>query len=140
MSAGTRIGPSHSADILLVEDNAGDAVLIRQVVTDTSFPLDFPLKLHIARDAEQAISMLRAGYFHPSLIILDLNLPKIHGLVLLERWEGDETPVVVFSSSSDRGERARALALGAREFVTKPSRLDGYISAVRGIVERWVTG
>ncbi len=133
--------PSHSsADILLVEDNAGDAVLIRQILTDTSFPLGFPLKLHIARDGEQAISMLSAGYFHPVLIILDLNLPKIHGSALLERWQGGETPIVVFSSSSDTAEQARVLALGAREFVGKPSRLDGYTSAVRGIIERWVTG
>jgi DNA-binding response OmpR family regulator len=62
-------------EILLVEDNAGDAVLIRQILADASVPVN----LHIARDGEQALSMLSDSHFQPALIILDLNIPRITG-------------------------------------------------------------
>lgn len=120
-------------EVLLVEDNAGDAVLIRQILADASVAVN----LHIARDGEQAITILSDAHFHPGLIILDLNIPRISGSALLERWKTLDTPVVVFSSTSSERERERALALGAREFIQKPSDLDGFTQAVNGIVERY---
>lgn len=120
-------------EVLLVEDNAGDAVLIRQILADGSLPVN----LHIARDGEQAITILNDGHFHPGLIILDLNIPRISGAALLERWKALGTPVVVFSSTSSERERERALALGAREFIQKPSDLDSFTQAVYGIVDRY---
>ena len=62
-------------EILLVEDNAGDAVLIRQILAEASVPVN----LHIARDGEQALTILSDADFHPALIILDLNIPRITG-------------------------------------------------------------
>lgn len=120
-------------EVLLVEDNAGDAVLIRQILADAAVPV----RLHIARDGEQAMTILNDGHFHPGLIILDLNIPRISGSALLERWKALNTPVVVFSSTSSERERERALALGAREFIQKPSDLDSFTQAVYGIVERY---
>jgi DNA-binding response OmpR family regulator len=120
-------------EVLLVEDNAGDAVLIRQILTDAAVAVN----LHIARDGEQAMTILGEERFHPGLIILDLNIPRISGSVLLERWKALDTPVVVFSSTSSDRERERALALGAREFIQKPSDLDSFTQAVYGIVERY---
>jgi DNA-binding response OmpR family regulator len=120
-------------EVLLVEDNAGDAVLIRQILTDATVPVN----LHIARDGEQAITILNDAHFHPGLIILDLNIPRISGSVLLERWKAMDTPVVVFSSTSSERERERALSLGAREFIQKPSDLDSFTQALYGIVQRY---
>jgi CheY-like chemotaxis protein len=120
-------------EILLVEDNAGDTVLIRQVLVESGVPV----KLHIARDGEQALTMLSGAYFHPSLVILDLNIPCITGPALLERWQGWDIPVVVFSSSVDSVEKERVLALGAREFIHKPIDMGAYAREVLGIVERW---
>jgi DNA-binding response OmpR family regulator len=120
-------------EILLVEDNAGDAVLIRQILGEASVPLN----LHIARDGEQAMTMLNDAHFQPSLIILDLNIPRVSGPALLERWKSNETPVVVFSSTSNDAERERVLALGAREFIEKPTDIQEFIDAVCGIVERY---
>jgi DNA-binding response OmpR family regulator len=120
-------------EILLVEDNAGDAVLIRQILAEASVPVN----LHIVRDGEQALTMLADAYFQPALIILDLNIPRISGTLLLERWKSQKTPVVVFSSSLNDAERTRVLELGAREFVQKPTDLDDFTSVVRGIVERY---
>jgi two-component system response regulator len=68
-------------EILLVEDNAGDAVLIRQILADASVPVNLP----IVRDGEQAPTLLSDPHFQPALIILDLNIPRISGAALLER-------------------------------------------------------
>jgi DNA-binding response OmpR family regulator len=120
-------------EILLVEDNAGDAVLIRQILAEASVPVN----LHIARDGEQALTMLSDAHFRPALIILDLNIPRITGAALLERWKSLDTPVVVFSSSMNDAERARVLELGAREFVQKPTDIEAFTAAVVGIIQRW---
>ncbi len=120
-------------EILLVEDNAGDAVLIRQILAEASVPVN----LHIVRDGEQAVTMLADAYFLPALIILDLNIPRISGVSLLERWKAQKIPVVVFSSSLNDAERSRVLELGAREFVQKPTDIDAFTEVVRGIVERY---
>ncbi len=120
-------------EVLLVEDNAGDAVLIRQILADGAVPVN----LHIARDGEQAMTILSDGLFRPGLIILDLNIPRISGSMLLERWKTLHTPIIVFSSTSSDMERERALALGAREFIQKPSDLDTFTQAVSGIVQRY---
>jgi CheY-like chemotaxis protein len=120
-------------EILLVEDNAGDAVLIRQILADASVTVN----LHIARDGEQAISMLGDAHFRPALIILDLNIPRISGPALLDRWKALGIPVVVFSSSVNESERERALALGAREFIRKPTDIQAFTDVVCDLVERY---
>ena len=120
-------------EILLVEDNPGDAMAVRLAVAEalsTAF-------LRVARDGEQALALIENSDFHPSLIILDLNIPRIPGSALLERWQGLHIPVVVFSSSHNDAEKANVLALGAREFVHKPTDLDAFHHAICGIVERW---
>ena len=83
--------------------------------------------------------MLTNPPVQPDLIILDLNIPKITGTALLQRWRVGATPVVVFSSTENPTEKVRSLALGAREFVSKPMDLDEFTGAVRGIVQRWAT-
>ena len=81
--------------------------------------------------------MLTNPHVHLDLIILDLNIPKITGISLLERWQVGTTPVVVFSSSANATEKERCLALGVREFVSKPTDLDEFSETVCRIVERW---
>jgi CheY-like chemotaxis protein len=122
-----------AVDVLLVEDNTGDAMLIRQALADCPVPVT----LHIALDGEQALLMLTNPPVQPDLIILDLNIPKITGTALLQRWRVGTTPVVVFSSSANPTEKVRSLALGAREFVSKPMDLDEFSETVCQIVEDW---
>lgn len=122
-----------NTEILLVEDNAGDAVLIRQVLADA----EVAVNLHIARDGEQALTLLSDAHFRPALIILDLNIPRIVGAALLERWKSQDIPVVVFSSSINEAEQARVLELGALEFVQKPTDIEAFAEAVSGIVKRY---
>src|SRR5712691_581629 len=106
-------------EVLLVEDNTGDAMLIRHAL----YECPVPMRLHIARDGEQALLMLTNPHVQLDLIILDLNIPKITGIALLQRWQVGPTPVVVFSSSANPTEKERCLTLGAREFVSKPTGL-----------------
>ena len=119
--------------ILLVEDCAGDALLTQQVLA--SCPLAY--KLHIARDGEQALQILADPHLQLDLIILDLNLPRITGLGVLERYYPRDIPVVVFSASSMQTDKKFALALGASDYVQKPIDLQAFTDAVCGIINKW---
>jgi CheY-like chemotaxis protein len=121
------------AQILLIEDSAGDALLTGQIVAESSLSI----KLVIARDGVQALVMLADPTFQPALIILDLNIPLISGHVVLQRNERKDIPVVIFSVSSDENEVRRALAAGAREYVQKPTDLEAYKQAVLRMVTKW---
>jgi len=120
-------------EVLLVEDNAGDTLLIQQTLVDSPIPV----KLHVARDGEQALQMLDNPEFCPGLIILDLNIPRIPGSAVLERYRAQKTPIVIFSSSWNEAEISRAMELGAREFAQKPTELQAFSDVVCGMVERW---
>jgi CheY-like chemotaxis protein len=119
-------------DVLLVEDNLGDVMLIRQTIAERGLPV----KLTTAMDGEQALRILGSG-FSPALIILDLNLPKVSGLTLLERYQRAAPPVVVFSSSCNVDELSRAIALGARDCIRKPMDIAAYFQAVQCLIEKW---
>jgi DNA-binding NtrC family response regulator len=122
-----------SIEVLLVEDNAGDTLLIQQTLAEGSIPV----KLHVARDGEQALQMLDNPEFTPGLIILDLNIPRIPGSAVLERYHSAKIPIVIFSSSWNEAEIRRAMELGAREFAQKPTDLQAFGDVVCGMVERW---
>jgi DNA-binding NtrC family response regulator len=120
-------------EVLLVEDNAGDTLLIQQTLAEGPIPV----RLHVARDGEQALLMLDDPDFSPGLIILDLNIPRIPGSAVLERYHSQKTPIVIFSSSWNEAEISRAMELGAREFAQKPTDLQAFGDVICGMVERW---
>jgi two-component system response regulator len=119
--------------ILLIEDGAGDILLIKQVLSQATFAI----KLRVAMDGEQALQALTDPGFKPDLIILDLKIPKVSGLQLLERCK-PRAQVVVFTSSSSPTEIQKAAELGVREFVQKPSDFQEFAKAVMKIIQDWV--
>jgi|SRR5580700_1268345 CheY-like chemotaxis protein len=121
-------------DVLLAEDNAGDALLVARVVEE--FPTR--VNLYTVHDGMGALLLLADGTFQPDLVIIDLNMPHISGHGFLQRFHSDEVPVIVFSSSRNEADIQRALQLGAREYVQKPSTFAAYKEAVRGMIEKWV--
>jgi CheY-like chemotaxis protein len=121
-------------EVFLVEDNPADVLLVRVALSE----VPFPLKLLVAKDGEQALQMLRSPGFQPHLIILDLNMPRVDGQAVLAQYRQTKIPIVIFSSTQNRVEVQKALALGAREYVQKPIGFEPYADAVRGIVKRWV--
>ena len=120
--------------LLLVEDNPSDVLLIREALRRCSVPAD----VVIAYDGEQAMQVLTQGAFHPDLIVLDLNLPKMSGLQVLQSFSNNANiPIAVFTGSNSPIEKQQALGLGAREYLTKPENFDGYMSAICGLLQRW---
>lgn len=121
-------------EVFLVEDNPADVLLVRVALSQ----VPFPLKLLVAKDGEQALKMLSSPEFHPQLIILDLNMPRVDGQSVLRQYQQKKIPVVIFSSTQNKLEVQSALALGAREYVQKPMGFEPYADAIRGIVNRWI--
>jgi CheY-like chemotaxis protein len=126
-------GPVNPSEVLLVEDNAGDALLIGRALAECPTPVH----LRIARDGEQALQILEEPGFTPDLIILDLNIPGISGYGVMAAYPMRKAPVVVFSASQNEADVGRVLSLGAKDFVHKPLDLDDYKTAVAGMVEKW---
>jgi CheY-like chemotaxis protein len=120
-------------EVCLIEDNPGDAVLVRQVLRD--YPQ--PINVRVVPDGEQAVRLLADEHYQPDLIVLDLNIPKIPGLAVLALEPARKAPVIIFSSAMDPAEIACALQLGAKEFVRKPIDLESFADAVRGMIGRW---
>ena len=136
--------PGTPVEILLVEDNPGDAVLTREAFRDCKL-LN---ALHHVDDGAQALAFLRReGPYgaapRPDLILLDLNLPRMDGREVLAEIKGDEQlkriPVIVLTTSSDEGDVRKAYHLHANCFITKPIALERFLEVVRSIEEFWLT-
>ena len=121
--------------VLMVEDNPGDVLLAEQALKE--FPLQ--VKLTTARDGQEALAILSRADYAPDLVILDLNLPKVSGHTVLERYQSElkKTPVVIFSSSWNDADLDRAFSRGAREYVQKPTDLDAFKTAFCGMIRKW---
>ena len=87
-------------------------------------------------DGEQAVRILAEPQFKPDLIILDLNIPKIPGLAVLERCK-PTAPVVVFTSSQNPDEMERAKELGVKEFVRKPIDFFEFSRVIVRLIRTW---
>ena len=117
-------------EILFVEDSPGDALLTGQILAETMLPV----KLTIARDGAQALTMLADRSFEPVLID-DLSLPVLSGFDVLERNPRKEIPVVIFSASMNQADMDRALGLGAAAYTHKPMDLQAYRDAVLAMID-----
>jgi CheY-like chemotaxis protein len=131
-------------EILLVEDNPGDARLTREALAHSKVRNN----LHYARDGEEALSFLkREGTFAqapaPDLILLDLNLPRRDGREVLEDIKRDpqlkHIPVVILTSSQAEEDILRSYRLHANCFITKPVDLEQLTKVVQGIEQFWFT-
>jgi CheY-like chemotaxis protein len=122
--------------LLYVEDEEAAAFLFETTIRDLGVDVEF----HRVADGEAAIEFLeKQGLYRsaptPGLVVLDLNLPKVSGLQVLAHIQQDAAlrsiPVVIFTSSSLDADRSQSLALGARQYITKPSSLDGFVAVVK---------
>ncbi len=130
-------------DILLVEDNPGDARLTIEALKDAKVRN----RLAVATDGETALAMLHQEGAHrtvprPDLILLDLNLPRLDGRELLQAIKGDESlrtiPVVVLTTSQAEKDIAESYRLNANAYVIKPVGLDQFLDIVRAIEGFWL--
>jgi CheY-like chemotaxis protein len=123
--------------ILLAEDDPDDALFLRRAIRDARLDV----RLAVATDGAKALELL-AGDERPSLLVLDLKMPRVDGLEVLRRVRADgklkELPVVVLSSSFERVDREQAEALGVDLFLRKPSDAAQYATIagqLRGLLE-----
>ncbi len=131
-------------EILLVEDNPGDARLAAEALKENKVSNN----LHQVRDGVEAMRFLRreapyAGVPVPDLILLDLNLPRKDGREVLEEIKGDPelrlVPVVVLTTSAAERDLIKSYNLHANAYVIKPIDLDRFIEVVRAIENFWFT-
>lgn len=117
--------------VLLIEDSRADAFL----VTDILESLDLCIRVTRARDGAQAIDILlkddgRSQQPIPDLVILDLNLPRVHGFEVLSRMKASDylrkTPVVVVTGSLNKDDEVRARSMGVIDYLLKPSGGEEY--------------
>ncbi len=132
--------------ILLVEDNPDDVELTMRAFRKNNIAN----KVVVARDGVEALDYLfcrgafadRAARDAPRLILLDLKLPKLDGLQVLERLRADEhtrlTPVVILTSSKEEQDLVSGYKTGANSYVRKPVDFNQFVEAVRQIGLYWL--
>jgi two-component system response regulator len=135
---------ANSIDILIVEDNAGDARLIKEVFNENKVFNS----LHFVNDGVEAMDFLYGkgkykGMAKPDLIILDLNLPRKDGRQVLAEIKTDDSlkhiPVVIMTISQAEEDILRSYNLHANCYVTKPIDLNQFSKVIRSIENFWFT-
>jgi len=137
-------GSAKPIEILLVEDNPGDARLVREMFREAKLSN----RLNIVEDGVEAMACLRregnyATAPQPDLVLLDLNLPRKDGRQVLAEMRQDPTlrriPVVILTGSKAEEDILRAYDLNADAYVSKPIDLPQMIKLVRAMDALWLT-
>jgi len=140
MERGPR-GPE--TDILLVEDNPGDVRLTREAFGEAGIENEIR---HVSRGSA-ALDYLHqreeyADVERPGIVLLDLNLPGMSGIEVLNEVKGSaelrDTPVIVLSSSEDREDVARCYEEYANAYMTKPVDGDEFVDIARSVGNFWI--
>ena len=132
----------NDAVILLVEDDRVDIMTVQRALKK----IDITNPLHVARTGVEALGMLRGDGFPriepaPSLILLDLNLPRMGGIEFLRELRADpqlrNLPVIVLTSSNEPGDRAAAFEYEVNDYIVKPHTFDEFSDAMSMILADW---
>lgn len=130
-------------EILLVEDNPGDAYLVAEAFRDS----ESLTNLYMVDDGVKAMSFLhREGRYadapRPDLILLDLNLPKKDGWEVLAEIKGDSKlrriPVVIMTMSSSEEDILNAYDLHVNSYITKPVDLYSFMNMFKTMEDYWL--
>ena len=139
----TEINP---VEILLVEDSAEDLELALRALRKANLANH----IEVARDGAEALDFVFCEGAHahrhiedaPKLILLDLKLPKLDGLEVLQRIKGDprtrHIPVVVLTSSKEQKDVVESYRLGVNSYIVKPVNFDGFTAAVQQLGMYWL--
>lgn len=122
------------ANILLVEDDSLDIMNVERTLRK----IDVLHKLHVARNGEEALAMLRGIGVDkldplPSIIMLDINMPKMNGLEFLNELRNDEElkaiKVFIMTTSNEEVDKTSSQALGVSGYIVKPLRFNNPVSS-----------
>lgn len=134
--------PTKPIEILLVEDNPADILLTEEAFDEAHFPHH----LHVARDGVDALAFLRregpyAGAATPDVILLDLNMPRMGGLEVLDVLKVDDAlrniPVVVLTTSRAESDIWRSYNLHANAYIPKPVTISEFVDVIRSFGTFW---
>lgn len=126
-------------NILLVEDNPDDVALTRRALKKANVLNE----ITIAKDGAEAIDLLLGeNRFEPSLVLLDLKLPKVSGLEVLKRLRADQRtkllPLVILTSSKEESDVISGYSFGANSYVRKPVDFNQFADAVQKLGLYWL--
>ncbi len=124
--------------VILVEDNLADVELVKISMKE----LDNPVELvHIGDGQELLIYFKTAVLSEIALILLDLNMPRVSGIDVLQHMQQDpnlkRVPVVMFTTSNSKSDIMKCYELGAKAFVCKPLDIFEFNNSIRSIIEFW---
>ena len=131
--------------ILLVEDDRVDIMTVQRALKK----IEISNPLYVARTGVEALGMLRGDGFPriepiPSLILLDLNLPKMGGIEFLKELRADpqlnSLQVIVLTSSNEPSDRAAAFEYEVDDYIVKPHSFDEFSNAMSIILADWSGG
>ena len=140
------MNPTDIIEILLVEDTPEDLELTCRALKAANLSNH----VQIARDGSEALDFIFCDGLHigrsiddmPKLILLDLKLPKVDGLEVLQRLKGDprtrHIPIVVLTSSKEQNDIVRSYDLGVNSYIVKPVDFEGFMAAVQELGMYWV--
>ena len=132
-------------DILLVEDNDDHAELTLRALRNNNLINE----IYVVKDGQEALNFIyhqgkyedTGKYPRPGLILLDVHLPKVNGLEVLETLKKDPAlksiPVIMLTTSSRDEEIARSYAGGANSYVTKPVDFEEFAKKIKDIRLYW---
>ena len=138
--------PAKSTVILMADDDADDRLLAKDALAECRLANE----LHFVENGEELLDYLqRRGKYEqlvpaprPSLILLDLNMPKMDGREALKAIKGDKAlhdiPIVVLSTSSLDQDIVRSYQLGVNSFITKPVTFPGLVDAMNVLGRYWL--
>lgn len=134
-------------DVLLVEDNVDDAELAMRELKKSQVRNNL---LHV-KDGEEALDFIFAtGKFAglreiqnvPKLILLDIQMPKVNGIEVLEKIKADERtkiiPVVILTSSNQSPDITKCYNLGVNSYIVKPVEFEAYAKAIKDLGLYWL--
>lgn len=136
----------NAVEILLVEDNPDDLELALRALTKAALTN----RIQVARDGEEALQFIFCEGPHanrkieevPRLVLLDLKLPKVDGLEVLQRIKNDPQtraiPVVVLTSSREQSDVIRSYNCGVNSYIVKPVNFDSFAKAVEELGLYWL--
>ena len=134
------------AEILLVEDNPDDV----EITLRAFHKVRLANTVHVVRDGQEALDFLfregdysdRADAPQPDVILLDLNLPKVSGLEVLEKVKASDglssIPIIVLTVSEQQEDVRESYKLGANTFITKPVDFEKFVHAMEILGEYWM--
>lgn len=128
--------------LLLVEDNADDEALVRRAMRVQAIDA----RLTVVRDGDAALRLLQAPEpaqrCTPALVLLDLDIPQVHGLEVLRRVRADPLtralPVVILTASTREADRVQARTLGADGYERKPTHFPDLVALLDELSQRWL--